>query len=84
MSGDITAGGLSEENAITGSSVTGAVGGGYDNDEFSGTIEECSFDSRARIEIGRSNRTIPVVGISGYTTYRFRVTGVRTVEFDRR
>jgi lipopolysaccharide export system protein LptA len=75
VSGDLRGESLTGEDDISGSSATGAVGGGQDRYAFDGNIEQLSLDSRVRIDIDRSARTISVSGTGRYTSYRLAVTG---------
>ncbi|WP_435078889.1 hypothetical protein [Halococcus sp. AFM35] len=75
VSGDVDGDGLTGEDTVSGSTATGAVGGGTDNYSFSGLIKQLSVDSRIHVELDRSAGLISVTGAGKYASYRLAVTG---------
>jgi hypothetical protein len=76
VGGDIArSGNLSSRDSITGSSATGAVWSGRDSYSFSGNIESLTLDSRAHIEVNRSDETISISGTGKHASYRLAVSG---------
>ncbi len=83
VSGTLRGVGLSSEDSITGSTATGAVGGGRDSYAFSGEITEFDMDGDATLLLDGEEidpiqvlpQTLTIDGNGGYTSYAFTVSG---------
>jgi peptidoglycan/xylan/chitin deacetylase (PgdA/CDA1 family) len=74
--------GLTDEDEISGSSASGAVGGGRDSYRFSGEIVAFDFDGEADLFVDGErtdpatlfSRSLTVVGSGSYSSYNFTVS----------
>ncbi|WP_435078867.1 S8 family serine peptidase [Halococcus sp. AFM35] len=83
VSGDLEGASLTGEDSITGSSATGAVGGGHDSYGFSGELIAFDLDGEANVTVDgrparvgqRSDHALVIDGAGSRTEYSFSVSG---------